>query len=144
MKKTVVAVLITTLLGGCAALQEFQRDQEPSYVAPEITTSETNRIAADLSDFLSQQLPPAKTTLAFKSDSTLFHKVLLVRLASKGYGIATGQAPSGAVLVRYYATILDNGILARVSYQDKIATRYYRRTEKGLSLGNVAIRGVMK
>lgn len=143
MKKTIIAGMFISLLGGCAALQDLQRGQYSSYVAPEISPAEIDRISADLTGFLAQQLPPGRTTLAFKPELTLFHDVFLDELASRGYGIATAKAPEDAVHVEYYLTILDGGILARINYKDRIASRHYRRTEQGLSVGNFVV-GVIK
>lgn len=146
MKKTAIAGMLIASLGGCATLQEIRGGgNEVYYVSPEITGAEINKIAADLAALLSRQLPPAKTTLAFKPELTLFHEVLLEELAGRGYGIATGEIPPEAVSIRYYVTILDRGILARVNYKDQAASRYYRRTERGLSSGGVlALRGGAK
>lgn len=144
MKKTVIAGLMISLLGGCSVLQELQRGPDSSYVTPEIVPSEIDKIASDIATSLSRQLPPAKTTLAFKPEVTLFHEVFLDELSSRGYGIATGESPVDAIPVQYYVTMLDGGILVRISFKDQVTSRYYRRTEKGLSFGNIAIRGVTK
>lgn len=144
MKKTVVAGILVSLLGGCAVLQELHRGPDSSYVTPELAPSEIDQITSDVAVFLSQQLPPAKTTLAFKPELTLFHEVFLDELASKGYGIATGESPADAIPVQYYVTMLDAGILVRINYKDQITSRYYHRTEKGLSSGKLAIRGAAK
>ncbi len=144
MKKTILAAAIMMQFGGCAVLQEFQRGQDSSYVEAGISTYETEKIAVDLSVFLSRQFPPAKTILAFKPELTLFQEILLDELSRKGYGIATGEAPADAIPIKYYVTVLGNGILVRVKYQGQVASRYHARTENGLSSGSVAIRGALK
>jgi hypothetical protein len=59
--------------------------------------------------------------------------MLLDQLARKGFGIVESMPQTGQqeVQLRYLVTRLDRGLLVRLRYQDKEASRFYDRTVDG-------------
>jgi hypothetical protein len=143
--KTIAAILLLLSLAGCAAVQakfaEINAKSTPgSYVAPEITKADVDEAAMDMAQFLSAQLPAAKTTLDLQASTNKLHPKLLDQLRIRGFGIVQSKEQfehQGAIMIRYMVTPLDNGVLVQLRYGRHIATRYLSRSNDGrLSFNN--------
>ncbi len=143
--KTIVLIVCMSMVAGCAPFQArlaaMKANSTPgSYVAPEISASDANEVAMDIAQFLSVQLPPAKTTLDLQLSKTSFHAMLVDKLMGRGFGIVQSKAQpehEQAMPLRYTITPLDKGVLVRLRYGGHAATRYLPRGNDGhLSLQN--------
>lgn len=139
MKMTVIAAAIA--LSGCAAFPQFKQAEKHallSYVAPEVTMMEAEAVALDMARFLALQLPAARTTIELDPAHSMFHELLVDELLAKGFGVieSGAETDSDPVHVRYFVTVLDNGIVVRMRYQGKMAGRYFSRGDSGLSFAS--------
>ncbi|WP_052494158.1 hypothetical protein [Nitrosospira sp. NpAV] len=137
--KIIVLMMCLFTISGCAALKEkleaiAERNRGyGSYVAPDISKSDADELTMDMSQFLMNQLPAAKTTLELEPLKNPLHAMLLDQLARKGFGIVESMPQTGqqGEQLRYLVTRLDRGLLVRLRYQDKEASRFYDRTVDG-------------
>lgn len=137
--KIIVLMICLLTVSGCAALKDkleaiAERNRGyGSYVAPEISRSDVDEITRDMSQFLMNQLPAAKTTLELEPLKNPLHAKLLDQLARKGFGIVESkpQTEPQEIQLRYLVTHLDRGLLVRLRYQNKEASRFYDRTVDG-------------
>lgn len=126
---------VMLLLGGCASTGSTQ-----SYVEPTVSEAEAATLASDAATYLVDPLPPAHTTLvldppAAKVQDTLT-AALIPALRERGYGVTLAQpgrsaSSGGGVALRYIASPLDGGLLLRLQYQGKEASRHYPRASDG-------------
>jgi uncharacterized protein YceK len=148
----IILIIGLLSLSGCASLQDklnaiAARSTPGSYVAPEITQSDADEVAMDMAQFLSVQLPPAKTTLDLQLSSNKLHMKLIDQLMVRGFGIVQSKSlpehQEGAVPLRYTVTPFDKGVLVELRYAGLVASRYLPRGNDGhLSLHNkYAVRG---
>lgn len=143
MKKTALAICLLT--SGCATFPALKQGKPSgSYVAPEISQSESEEIARDMARFLAVRLSPAKTTIELDSSMSMFHEILFNELAWRGFGVIEHTSEDGdAVALRYFVTTLDTGIVIRMKYDRQVAGRFYNRVGNRLSFGNAyAVREV--
>lgn len=141
-----LALIACLALAGCDTLAEFTTKSSVvgSYVEPAVTGAEAETVANDMARFLADQFPYAKTTIRLDPLKTQFRGLLIDELARRGFGIVESPVP-GSVLVRYAVTYLPGGVVARMRFNGKEASRFYAITGKGLSLrNNYAVRGVSK
>lgn len=147
MRKMMIALCVSSMFG-CAHLEALKQKQQGfSYVSKEISVSDSEIVGEDMAAFLSSQLPAAKTTLYIELLNSVVSAVLVNELTEKGFGILeTKPAEGSAVELRYFVTPLDNGILVRMRYQDKISSRYYGRQADGklFSSSKIAVREAAK
>lgn len=139
-----ISILLMCLMtGGCATLTNFQNKVNSSYVGA-ISTADAGEVTKDMAQFLADQLPPAKTTIELEPIKSPLHDMLLEQLTGKGFGVVA--QPEGAIALRYAVTQLDAGVLVRMKFQGKEASRFYDRTNTGsLSFNNsFAIREAAK
>jgi hypothetical protein len=148
MKKTVLAMCITLSFSGCAHLEAMkEKNAATSYVSKEISDYDAETVGEDMAKFLAGEFPAAKTTIYIEPSKTTLREVLVDELSDKGFGILEIRPDKGsAVVLQYYVTELGKGILLRMRYQGKIASRYYGRMQDGdLSLSNkIAVREAAK
>lgn len=136
-----ILLMLALSISGCAAIAEMNAKSTPgSYVAPGISAADGDEAAMDMAQFLSVQLPAAKTTLDLQSSTNKLHSRLIDQLRIRGFGVVQSKEQSdhyGTVLIRYTVTPLDNGVLVQLRYGRNIATRYLSRANDGhLSLHN--------
>lgn len=149
MRATVVALCVSSMFG-CAhleALNQKPQQQGISYVYTEISEEDSESVGEDMAKLLASQLPAAKTTLYIEPSNTYLREVLVDELAAKGFGILEMKPTQGpAVSFQYSITPLDNGVLVRMRYQGKIASRYYGRQPDGslVPSSKVAVREATK
>lgn len=141
-------MLVTCLaLAGCETLAGLTTTATSagSYVSPEITGTEAVAVAKDMAGFLASRFPYAKTTIALEPLKTEFHEALAQELGRRGFGVADGVPAKGSVELHYAISVFGNGIVARMRFQGKEASRYYAITDKGLALGGrYALRGAFQ
>lgn len=143
MKKLMIVSCM--ILAGCETLSGFRAPQPGSYAPPEIVSSDSSAVARDMAGFLANQFPYAKTTLALEPIKTDFNQVFVWELARRGFGIVEGNPIPGSVEVHYAVSFLDNGIVARMRFQGKEASRFYAATETGVRPGGrYALRSAIK
>ncbi|WP_025902248.1 hypothetical protein [Tatumella sp. UCD-D_suzukii] len=129
----VLPVLVASILGGCAS------NPDASYVSDKVRSIDANVLATDTVAYLSEALPPARTTLLIEPPKSgdAVTPVMLEKLRQRGYGVTTYTPQKGIVTpigtpFRYAVSPLDNGVWLRLSYPGKEATRFYLRTTAGL------------
>jgi len=143
MKKLTLAACL--ILAGCQTLFESKVPLPGSYVAAEITASDSLIVAKDMVGFLANQFAYAKTTIALDPIRTEFDRIFAEELGKRGFGVIEGNPIPGSVEVYYAVSVLDNGVVARMRFQGKEASRFYTLTEQGLQLGGrYALRGAFK
>lgn len=133
MRATIIALCVSSMFG-CAHFESMKQkpQQGISYVYQEISEDDSETVGEDMAKFLSSQLPAAKTTLYVEPSNTYVRAVLVDELAEKGFGILEMKPEQGpAIPLQYFITPLDNGVLVRMRYQDKITSRYYGRQSDG-------------
>lgn len=151
MKKTVLAMCIAvSLTSGCAQLEALRNANAPdapfSFVA-ELNEADSERIGKDMTAFLADQFPAAKTTVYVEPSNTIVREVLVDEMVSKGFGILETKPDQGpAVALQYFITYLSNGILVRMRYGEAVASRYYDRQSDGslYPSGKIAVREAAK
>lgn len=133
--KKVALLACMSLASGCTTFPQVfkQTSARSSYVAPEVSHAESEKIARDMARFLSAQLPPAKTTIELGQAGTSFHDILFTELVWKGFGVVESKPEDGkeTVSLRYFVTPLDTGIAVRMKYNQQVAGRFYNRTGAG-------------
>jgi Conjugal transfer protein TrbH. len=140
-----LALVACLILAGCETLSGFKAKSSGSYVTVELTQAENETVARDMSWFLAGQLAYAKTTIALAPVKTEFNRALAEELARRGFGVADGVTPPGAVSVHYAISAMGDGVVARMRFQGKEASRYYTATEHGLQRGGrYSLRGAFK
>lgn len=149
MKMTVLAMCIAMSLTGCAQLEALRNRNASapvSYVA-ELNEADSEKIGKDMTKFLAEQLPAAKTTVYVEPSNTIVRAVLVDEMAEKGFGILEMKPDQGpAVVLQYFVTTLSNGILVRMRYGDAVASRFYGRQTDGslYAAGKIAVREAAK
>ncbi len=150
MKMTVLAMCLAMSLPGCAQLEALKnRNAAPapfSFVAA-LNEDDSEKIGKDMTAFLAEQFPAAKTTVYVEPSNTIVRAVLVDEMASKGFGILETKPEQGpAVVLQYFITNLSNGILVRMRYGDAVASRYYGRQSNGslFAAGKIAVREAAK
>lgn len=150
--KNLGLILCLFFLAGCASIQAKLDAMEAkkmagAYVSPEISKPDADEAASDIAQFLSAQLPPAKTTLDLQLSKNTFHAALIDKLMNRGFGIVQSNSLAeheDMVPLRYTVTTFGNGLLVELRYGGYVASRYLPRGNDGrLSLHNkYAVRGV--
>lgn len=140
-----VPLVAALMLSACAAPTISRPSM--SYVAPEITASDAQLLAADSVAYLADPLPPAKTTVMLDPPSNGDHDTLtaamLDALRARGYGVTvvdpkTGTATGEGVPLRYVAAPALNGVVLRLQFQGIEAARFYPRSSDGKLLPDSA------
>lgn len=128
-------VVIGILLVGCANLRPAQ-----SYVDPALSDSEKQFLAQDILAYLTQALPPARTTLILDPPASqtpdALTSVLIPALRSQGYGLIlndsnTSQTEVEGIPLRYRVSHLSSGVVLRLGYLAQELSRYYPRDAQG-------------
>lgn len=126
----VAIVLSVMALAGCAT------DNKVSYVDG-VQASDAPYLARSITEFVSQELPPAATTLAIQppqesQSGNALTPALHQQLASAGFGIASpDQHVPGAHTLRYLVSPLSGGLLVRLNFDMTQANRWYVRNSAG-------------
>lgn len=134
--RLLVSIALAAVISGCASNRPSM-----SYVAPEITATDAALLATDTVKFLTGPLPPAHTTLqldapAASSKPDVLTPVLLEKLRARGYGVVEADSKTGpvrgqGVMIRFLASPLDHGVVLRLQYPQREASRYYPRGADG-------------
>jgi hypothetical protein len=135
MKKLMLVTCL--ILAGCETFPRLSFEQKTvgSYAAPEVNGAESAFVAKDMVSFLSNQFPYAKTTIVLDPIKTEFNQRFTEELARRGFGVIEGKLLPGSIEVHYAISALDNGVVARMRFQGKEASRFYALTDSGLTLG---------
>lgn len=147
MKRTVLAMCIAMSLVGCAQLEALKNRNSPASFVAELNESDSEKIGKDMTTFLAEQFPAAKTTVYVAPSNTIVRSVLVDEMAAKGFGILDSKPDQGpAVTLQYFITNLSNGILVRMRYGDAVASRFYGRQSDGslYAAGKIAVREAAK
>jgi len=108
-----------------------------SYVAVNMPPPVAAQLASDTVGYLSDNLPPARTTVVVQPGITGLARdnvsdAMIAALRQKGYGVIvsditkpnTGQGTP----IRFLVSRIENGVLLRMQYPGREVTRYYVRT----------------
>lgn len=139
--RIILTLSFSVLLTACAT-----SSRTTIYVASEVTAADAETLASDIVKHLAVQLAPAKTTLVLdapesnntkKEQADLLTPVLLEKLQSRGYGVAVIDqenltANQTGITLRYLISPLENGLVVRLQYAQKEATRFYPRNTTGV------------
>lgn len=104
-----------------------------SEVTAELTPESAGAISEDMVAKLAEQIGPSSTTIALRSDGSVFGAALEASLRSWGYAVVTDQE-TGASVTEPLAYVIDSfegGLLVRLSTQKAELTRMYRVTAEG-------------
>lgn len=135
-------LVAAVFLSGCAISRPTM-----SFVAPELTASDAQVLAADSLAYLADPLPPARTTIILDPPLNGQHDALSgpfeLSFRSRGYGVLvvdpkTGVAAGQGTPLRYLASPLESGVVLRLQFQGNEATRFYPRSSGGKLLSNGA------
>jgi len=136
------------LLAGCETLhavgkRAFGKPQAVgSYSSPQLGNDESAKVARNMVAFLSSQFPYAQTTIRLDPIKTSFHESLVHALAQQGFGVTENAGVADAVPLHYAVTLLDSGVIVRMRFQGKEATRFCSKTTTGLGFYSAyALRG---
>ena len=85
MKRTVLAMWIAMSLAGCAELEALRSGNAASPVSfvAELSDADSERIGKDMTTFLADQLPAAKTTVYVPPSNTIVRAVLVDEMAER-------------------------------------------------------------
>lgn len=135
--KILMPLALSLMLAACATSRPTM-----SYVAKEITSADAATLAADAVTHLAGPLPPAHTTLVLDAPSPtagqadMLTPVMVEKLRERGYGVTQADAKEGpkkeqGTMLRYLASPMDNGVVLRLQYLQREASRFYPRSSDG-------------
>lgn len=135
------AILITVGVVGCVTTST------QSAIEPNISQSEAEFIANDLSDFLATMLPPASTTLVLSAapNDKVFVTAFAEDLRKRGYAVAEmnkepSSRKSDGIRVRYEIGRFEAGVIVVLKYGNAEATRYYDLSTGSFRAAAAAVR----
>lgn len=137
------AILITVGVVGCVTTSI------QSAIEPNISQSEAEFIANDLSDFLATMLPPASTTLVLSAapNDKVFVTAFAEDLRKRGYAVAEmnkksepSSRKSDGIRVRYEIGRFEAGVIVVLKYGNAEATRYYDLSTGSFRAAAAAVR----
>ncbi|KQZ59796.1 conjugal transfer protein TrbH [Rhizobium sp. Root149] len=132
MKKTIAAIIITTILSGCQTADETLTTNSTPIT---VTGATASAIAGDMASRLAEQVGPAGTT-TLKMDKDTSEYAAALEAALKGWGytvIADGKIGKDQkpVEVAWSIDSFDGQVLARVSTPTIALGRAYTATSAG-------------
>ncbi|WP_159952398.1 conjugal transfer protein TrbH [Rhizobium sp. 18065] len=132
MKKTIAAIIITTVLSGCQTADETLTTNSTPIT---VTGATASAIAGDMASRLAEQVDPAGTT-TLKIDNDTSEYAIALEAALKGWGytvIADGKVGKDQkpVEVAWSIDSFDGQVLARVSTPAIALGRAYTATSAG-------------
>ena len=104
-----------------------------SEVTAELTPESAGAISEDMVAKLAEQIGPGSTTIALRSDGSVFGVALEASLRSWGYAVVTDQETGEAITepLAYVADPFEGGVLVRLSTRKAELTRMYTVTAGG-------------
>lgn len=104
-----------------------------SEVTAELTPESAGAISEDMVAKLAEQIGPGSTTIALRSDGSVFGAALEASLRSWGYAVVTDQETGEAITepLAYVADPFEGGVLVRLSTRKAELTRMYTVTAEG-------------
>ena len=104
-----------------------------SEVTAELTPESAGAISEDMVAKLAEQIGPGSTTIALRSDGSVFGVALEASLRSWGYAVVTDQETREAITepLAYVADPFEGGVLVRLSTRKAELTRMYMVTAEG-------------
>lgn len=104
-----------------------------SEVTAELTPESAGAISEDMVAKLAEQIGPGSTTIALRSDGSVFGAALEASLRGWGYAVVTDQETGGAITdpLTYVADPFEGGVLVRLSTRKAELTRMYMLTAEG-------------
>jgi hypothetical protein len=149
--RNLAMIACLSVLPGCASFPSLTAKPAPvvvmgSYAAPGIAGQEAEKVARDITRFLSNEFLYAKTTIRLDDTGLVFGDALAHSLALQGFGVVMNDQIPDAVVLHYAVTSIDGmGVIARFRFQGKEASKFFPRTAQGLTFNNVyTVRGVSK
>lgn len=120
---------IALVLSGCQTTEEGLATAPTPIASGPVASA----IAGDLSSRLAEQVPPAVTTLRFKSDRSEFAIALEAALKGWGYSVVTDPAAKAdkAVEIAYSIQAMEGQLLAHVSTPSIALGRAYLASANG-------------
>jgi len=130
-----LSLVVALALSACATTSR----PSMSYVAPTVTASDAQTLADDAVQHLADPLPPARTTLVLdtpRGANDALTASMLEKLRARGFGVTqadpqTGPKADQGTPLRYLASPLENGVVLRLQYLGREATKFYPRTADG-------------
>ena len=132
MRKTLAAIIMTTVLSGCQTADDTLTTSSPPIV---VTGATASAIAGDMASRLAEQVGPAGTTI-LKMDKDTSDYAAALEAALKGWGytvIADGKVGKDQrpVEIAWSVDGFDGQVLARVSTPAIALGRAYTATSVG-------------
>ncbi|MGS7411475.1 conjugal transfer protein TrbH [Klebsiella pneumoniae] len=132
--RKIMPLIAILLVSGCSTMRPTQ-----SYVSPELKAGDARTLSTDAVSYLSDVLPPARTTLVIDLPKTRGQQdsltsAMMASLRARGYGVTVADPKTAATAgtpLRYLASPLYGGVLLRLQYQGTEASRFYPRTIGG-------------
>lgn len=132
MKKTITAIIITTILSGCQTADETVTTNSTPIA---VTGATASAIAGDMASRLAEQVGPAgTTTLKMEKDTSEFAAALEAALRGWGYTIVTDEKvikDQKPVEIAWSIDSFDGQVLAKVSTPAVALGRVYMATSSG-------------
>lgn len=129
--RTIVVVTCLAVLAGCQTMTGA--GLTISEVTAELTPESAGAISEDMVAKLAEQIGPGSTTIALRSDGSVFGVALEASLRGWGYAVVTDQETGGAITqpLAYVADPFEGGVLVRLSTPKVELTRMYTVTIDG-------------
>lgn len=149
--RPIILLVTALLLTACAASRS-----NLSYIESSVTADDAQTLARDIVDFLTDSLPPARTTIVLyppntkeKDTQDVLTAALLPALSDRGYGVmlidsSADTADSTGIPLRYLVSSFNGGLLLRLQYQGNEVSRYYSKDSNAQLFSGVpyTVRGV--
>ena len=121
------------LVAGVSTLAACQTMSGTGLVTSELTPESAGAISEDMVAKLAEQIGPGSTTIALRSDGSVFGVALEASLRSWGYAVVTDQETGEAITepLAYVADPFEGGVLVRLSTRKAELTRMYTVTAEG-------------
>lgn len=128
-----MAMMVATLLMGCAGLGFGANGLVASTAPAEMTAPAASAVAGDLVPRLAEQLGQGKATIILKPDGSIFGSALEASLRTWGFAVTTdGQAKDqNAIHLAYVLAPVDGQILARLTTGSLEIGRIYATSGTG-------------
>ncbi|WP_223479615.1 conjugal transfer protein TrbH [Oricola indica] len=129
--RTFVVVTCLAMLAGCQTMGGAALVS--SSATAELTPDSAGAISEDMVAKLAEQIGPGRTTIALRSDGSVFGAALEASLRGWGYAVVTDQETGGAITepLAYVADPYEGGVLVRLSTRKAELTRMYTVTAEG-------------
>lgn len=129
-RNPIPCVALAALLTAC------QSTSAPmSSVSTYLDAGTATAIASDMAGKFEEQVGPANTTIALRSDGSPFGDALHASLKGKGYAVMLeppGKSPGAVTPLAYVIDNFEGNVMVRLSTSSLNLTRVYRRSAAGV------------